>query len=204
MPRSRRPQPDGAPAIARNEAIVGFVFGMIAAVGAVLWQVAVPLGVLAIAVSWLALTKARGRDARSVGFGVAGLATGIVAVMLGVASALVGTNEPDEPRTSVLDGIESSTPDDENPPQKDLEPGTRCTVDLNGLRAEGAIVNRTDRAWRYSVTVSFDEGDDQIAVSSLLLDAVDPGARATFRAASPKTGTAATTCRVASIDRLAP
>ena len=66
------------------------------------------------------------------------------------------------------------------------------------------IVNRTDEPWRYSVRVVWENEAEQLAESDLLLDTVDPGARAPFRAVSPKTGTAATTCRVATINRLEP
>ncbi len=189
--------------MARNQAIAGLVLGVLASVGAVVWQVAIPLGLFAVGLSWLAASAARGRDARSIGFAVAGITTGAVGILLAVTSALVAAD--DEPvQAQVVDGIESSTPDEANPPQKDLEPGTRCTVDLDGLRAEGAVVNRTAKPWRYSITVAWQNEGDELARSTLLLDAVSPGDRATFRATNARTGTAATTCRIVSIDRLKP
>jgi hypothetical protein len=180
------------------------VLGVTAAVGAVVWQVAIPLGLLAIGISWLAASAARGRDARSIGLAVAGLTTGAAGILLAVLSAFAasGADEPSGPQT--IDGIESSTPDQANPPQKDLEPGTRCTVEIAGLRADGAVVNRTAKAWRYSITVAWQNGDEDLATSTLLLDAVQPGGRSAFRATNARTGTTATTCTIVSIDRLAP
>jgi hypothetical protein len=201
-PRRTAPVPQGPP-VARNQAIAGLALGVLASVGAVVWQVAIPLGLLAVALSWLAASAARGRDARSIGFAVGGLTTGAVGIVLAVTSALVAAD--DEPAsTQVVDGIESATPDQANPPQKDLEPGTRCTVDLDGLRAEGAVVNRTTKPWRYSITAVWENEGEQLASSTMLLDTVPAGDRATFRATSPRSGTAATTCRIVSIDRLTP
>ncbi len=193
-----------APRIARNEAILGLTCGLVAAVGAVLWQVAIPLAVVALAVSWFAASRARGVDLRSVGLAVAGIATGGVALILASLVAVLGSDGSDDRPATMIDGIESSTPDDTNPPQHDLEAGTRCTVDLSGLRADGAIVNRSDQPWRYRVRVVWEEDDREIDDATSLLDAIAPAGRAEFRVVSPITGSAATTCRVAQIDRLHP
>jgi hypothetical protein len=179
------------------------VFGLLSAVGAVVWQVAIPLGLFALGMSWLAASAARGRDPRSVSFAVIGLTTGAIGILLAVVALLV-PDASDAPRIQIVDGIESSTPDGANPPQKDLEPGMRCTVDLDGLRADGAVVNRTAKPWRYSITVVWEQDGEQLASAPLLLDTLAPGGRTTFRAASAETGTADTSCRVASIDRLVP
>lgn len=196
--------PTVAPPVARAPAIVGFALGVAAALLAVWWKVAIPLAVVALAVCWHAFTRARGRDTRTVGFAAGGLSLGVLAVALGLASFAAGDATPSEATPSVIDGIESSTPDEEHPPQRDLEPGTQCTVDLAGLRAEGTIVNRSERPWRYRLRIVWDDSGTQLAEGTSLLDELRPGASTPFTVVSPKTGTTATTCRVAQIDRLAP
>ena len=87
----------------------------------------------------------------------------------------------------------------------DLEPGARCTVDLDGLHAAGAITNHTTKAWDYIVKVVWEDSGATLAESTTVLRGVAPGARAPFESTSAeKTGTAATTCRVRGIDRLKP
>ena len=202
---ARTPRPAGAPEpVARNQAIVGFVLGIVAAMLAVVWQFAIPIGAVAMVICWRAAQRARGRDARTIGFAVGGLTVGAAGILLALAALAFGGDTRGSDASTVVDGIESSTPDDDHPPQKDLEPGTRCTVDLAGLRAEGTIANRTDDAWRYGVLIVWENAGVELASSSISLDAVPPGGRAGFTATSPKAGNAETTCRVASIDRLAP
>ena len=193
---------DEPPAIARRPALIGLVLGVLSAVLAVLWIVAIPLGVIAIVVSWRAAQRARGRDGRTIGFGVGGLVAGTAGVLLGLATAIFTGDTPAEP--VVINGIETSTPDAAHQPPLDLDPGAQCTVDLGGLRATGSITNHTERPWGYRVKVVWEDGGATLADATALLDPITPGASAPFTVVSAASGTAATTCRVTEIDRRAP
>jgi hypothetical protein len=191
---------DAPPAIARRASIIGLVLGVASALLAVVWTVGIVLGLAALAVCWQAAQRAKGRDNRTIGFAIGGLTAGAFGVLLGIASAAFGgTTDTADP--VIIDGIETSTPDAEHQPPHDLDPGTTCTVDLDGLRAEGTLTNHTDRTVRYRMRVVWDDSGAELAEATAVFDSVAPGASQPFTVVSPKTGTAATTCRIAAIDR---
>lgn len=197
------PEPAAPPTIARRPATIGLVLGVLSALTSVFWIVGIPLGIAAVIISWRAAQRARGRDLRTISLAVGGLVAGTFGVLLGLGSA-VFSDDPSEATPVVVNGILTSTPDEEHQPPLDLEPGAQCTVDLDGLRAEGRITNRTDNPWGYRVKVVWEEPGVTIAEGTVLLQPLDPGATTPFKVVSPTTGTAATTCRVSEIDRTKP
>ena len=78
------------PAIARRPATIGLVLGVLSAIVAVLWVVAIPLGIVAIVLGWRAAQAAKGRDGRTIGFGIGALVSGTFGILLGLASAAFG------------------------------------------------------------------------------------------------------------------
>jgi hypothetical protein len=197
--------PGPPPAIARRPAVIGLALGLAAALLATLWWLAIPLGILAVLLSWRAAQAARGRDGRTIGLAVGGMTVGGAGVLLALASAIFSGGGDDPADLVVIDGIETSTPDAAHQPPLDLEPGARCTVDLDGLRAAGTITNHTVAAARYVLKVVWEDSGETLAEATAILDPVAPGASVPFTVVSPATtGTAATTCRVAQIDRTKP
>jgi hypothetical protein len=129
-----------------------------------------------------------------------------VGVLLGLGSAVLSADD-DKADTApvVIDGIATNTPDADHQPPLDLDPGAHCTVDLDGLRAEGSITNHTDEAWGYIVKVVWEDAGVTLAEGTTVLEVVNPGATSPFTStSSEKTGTAATTCRVSEINRVEP
>jgi hypothetical protein len=199
---SNSPKAD-PPKIARRAATIGLVLGVVSAVASVLWVLAVPLGAIAVVVSWRAAQKARGRDMRTISLAVGGLVVGTVGVLLGIGSAVTAGDSSD-PTPIVVNGIETATPDAAHQPPLDLDPGAHCTVDLDGLHAEGSITNHADQPWGYRLKVVWEDSGITLAEGTTLLDPLAPGATTPFTVVSPTTGTAATTCRVSEIDRTKP
>ena len=107
-----------APPIARRPAAAGLVLGVLSAVLAVWWKVALPLGAVA---------------------------AGTAGVLLGLAGAFFGGDTADAP--VVVNGIETSTPDSAHQPPLDLDPGGTCTViATNGTAATTCRVSQIRRS----------------------------------------------------------
>jgi hypothetical protein len=200
------PEPAAPSPIARRPATIGLVLGVLSALASVVWALGIPLGVVAVVLSWRAAQQARGRDLRTISLAVGGIVVGTAGVLLGAGSAIINRDDgAADPVPVVINGIETATPDAEHQPPLDLEPGAHCTVDLDGLHADGKITNHTTKAWDYIVKVVWEDSGATLAEGTTVLRAVAPGATAPFESTSPdKTGTAATTCRVRGIDRVKP
>ncbi len=198
------PTPTAPQPIARRPATIGLVLGIASAVTSVFWVLAIPLGILAVVLSWRAAQQARGRDLRTISLAVGGLVVGTIGVLLGLGSAVLGDGSSGDPVPVVINGIQTATPDAEHQPPLDLDPGARCTVDLGGLRAEGSITNRTDTPWGYRLKVLWEDSGMTLAEGTALLGPVAPGRTTPFAVVSPIAGNASTTCRVSEIDRTKP
>lgn len=197
MPRrTRRPRrpaaPAPGPAIARRPAVAGFVLGILAAVSAVLWYLAIPLGIVAILVSWRAAQAARGRDGRSIGLGIGGLVSGAFGVLLGLAVAFLGGCADDGGRSGTVSGP---------PAIADVAGPLQWSTDLDGLQCSGTITNHADVPSGYLLKVEWVSENTKLAEATTVLQPVAPGASTTFTVTSSAKGTAATTCRVAEIER---
>lgn len=198
------PAPTAPSPIARRPATIGLVLGVASALTSVFWVLGIPLGVLAVVLSWRAAQRARGRDLRTISLAVGGLVVGTVGVLLGLGSAVFSDSSSDEPVPVVINGVQTATPDAEHQPPFDLDPGARCTVDLDGLRAEGSITNRSDKPWGYRLKVLWEDSGVTLAEGTALLGVVAPSATTPFTVVSPTPGNASTTCRVSEIDRTKP
>ena len=198
------PAPPAPQPIARRPATIGLALGVASALTSVFWVLAIPLGVLAVVLSWRAAQQARGRDLRTISLAVGGLVVGTIGVLLGLGGAVLGDGGSDDPVPVVVNGIQTATPDAEHQPPLDLDPGARCTVDLDGLRAEGSITNRTDKPWGYRLKVLWEDSGVTLAEGTALLGPVAPGGTTPFTVVSPTAGNASTTCRVSEIDRTKP
>lgn len=197
------PEPAAPPTIARRPATIGLVLGIVSVLTSVFWVVGIPLGIAAVILSWRSAQRARGRDLRTISLAVGGLVAGTAGVLLGLGSAAL-TDDPPDTTPVVINGIATATPDAEHQPPLDLEPGAQCTVDLDGLRAEGRVTNRSDETWGYRLKVVWEDAGVTIAEGTTLLQPLAPGATTPFKVVSPTTGTATTTCRVSEIDRTEP
>lgn len=189
-PRTSAPAP--GPAIARRSAIAGFVLGVLAAAFAVLWYVAIPLGILAGLLGWRAAHAARGRDGRTIGFGIGALVTGACGVLLGLAVALLA---------GCADDGGSGTDDGTPPALADVGTRLEWSTDLDGLRCSGTITNHASRASGYLLKLEWVSESTKLADATTVIQPVQPGASTTFEVTSAAKGTAATTCRVAEIER---
>jgi hypothetical protein len=199
------PAPAAPPTIARGPAVLGLVLGVASALLSVFWVVGIPLGILAVVVSWRAAQQARGRDLRTISFAVGGLVVSTAGVLLGLAGAVFDDDAPDAPAPVVINGVLTATPDADHQPPLDLDPGARCTVDLDGHRAEGSNTNRSEKPRGYIVKVVWEDSGVTLAEGTTVLPTVAPGVTAPFASTSAeKTGTSATTCRVSEIDRTDP
>lgn len=175
------------PAIARRPAITGLVLGVISAVVAVLWVVAIPLGILAIVLGWRAAHAAKGRDGRTIGFAIGALVCGTFGILLGIASAAFGGDDPKS---------------DTSPPAlEDVGARLEWRTDLDGLQCSGTITNHASSASGYLLKVEWVSDGGKLADATTVVQPVAPGASTTFSVTSAAKGTAATTCRVAEIER---
>lgn len=179
------------PSIARRPATAGFVLGVAAAVLSVAWYLAIPLGIVAILVSWRAANRARGRDGRSIGLGIGGLVTGSVGIILGLLVALLAGCGDDGGSSS------KGAP----PALADVDGALEWSTDLEGLRCSGRLTNHADTASGYVLRIEWVSEGTRLAEATTVLEPVASGASTTFEVTSAAKGTAATTCRVADIER---
>ena len=100
-----------------------------------------------------------------------------------------------------VDGIATSTPDTQHPPQKDIENPLPCRVEIDALRAGGKITNSSGRAADYVVIVVWEQDGAQLGTNTALINDVPPGLAQTFEVSVAGEGTLRTTCRVKQVDR---
>jgi hypothetical protein len=178
-----------------------FVLGLVSALTGVLYFVAVPVGLVGLVVSVVALR--RRTVVRRVALG--GLLLSLVGLVvgLGVIAFLV---LDDDARTTTVDGIKSDTGDDEFPPQRDLEPDIACATDVDSLRASGVVRNRTDEVANYTLFAAWDRDGHQVAQAETKVDAVPPGATRQWEITVMLRGDASDTadCSIIRINRTSP
>ena len=174
-----------------------FVLGLVSAVTAVVYFVAIPLGVVGLVLGIAALRRGRERRLALAGtlLSIVGLTVG-----LGVVAFLVADDD-DPPQTSVIDGIETGTADDEHPPQLDSSPDVRCQSEVGVLRAAGNVTNNTDHTAAYQLVIVWEADGRRLAESTAILDSVSPGSSDDWEVTAVGQGDTATTCRVLRIDR---
>ena len=182
---------------ARGALVLG-VIGVASAI--VVWPIAIPLGIFAIAAAWIALLhKPVARDNRR--FAIAGLVIGVAAIGLGAAFAIADGGGNKTTQLSYVDGIATGTPDSVHPPQKDIENPLPCRVEIGALRAGGKITNNTTVPEDYAIIVVWEEDGKQLGRNSALKTNVVPGLTTTFEVSAPGDGSLNTTCRVERVDR---
>lgn len=124
----------------------------------------------------------------------------------GLVLALLAWRGEDAPSVlppSVIDGISSSTTDDDAPPQRDLAGMLSCGAEIGVLRAEGAITNHSTTTADYTVQVIWSDGGVELGRGTTQLQAVRPGRTLMFVASTPGSGNSAMSCRVTRVDRTA-
>ena len=129
------------------------------------------------------------------------LAVLAVVVAAAVVFGLVAEGDdaaPSEP--TVIDGVESRSTDTEHPPQRDIDPGLDCRVEIGRLLAGGQVTNRSEDPSTYTLIVAWENGGTRVADATTVIDAVAPGASATWNVTGIGSGNIDTTCRVVRID----
>jgi len=131
---------------------------------------------------------------------LASFALGLFAVTLALVACSSDSTAPAAELTFV-DGIATSTPDDANPPQKDVENPLPCRVEIDAVRAGGKITNHSGAPADYRIIVVWEQDGTQVATNTSLIDDVAPGLTSSFEVSAPGEGTLRTTCRVKQVDR---
>jgi len=175
-----------------------FVVGLVSAVTAVVYFVALPLGLAGLVLGLSALR--RGADRTMAMAGTLLSVVGLV-VALGVVGFLVAADDDDEREMSVVDGIESGTADDEFPPQHDAHADVRCQSEIGAVRAAGTVTNHTRDTADYQLVIVWESDTRRLAESTALIDDVGPGASDQWEVTAAAQGDTSTTCRVLRIDR---
>jgi hypothetical protein len=93
------------------------------------------------------------------------------------------------------------TSDTSPPALEDVGPRLEWSTDLEGLRCSGTITNHASSASGYLLKVEWVSDGTKLADATTVVQPVTPGASTTFNVTSAAKGTAATTCRVAEIER---
>jgi hypothetical protein len=178
-----------------------FVVGLVSAVTAVVYFVAIPLGLVGLVLGISAMRRGRERRLALAGtlLSVVGLAVG-----LGVVAFLVAADDDESGQTSVVDGIESGTADDEHPPQLDVGRDVGCRAEMGALRAEGTVTNHTEEPASYQLVIVWEREGRRLAESTAILDEIRAGGSQAWEVAAVAEGDAATSCRVLRIDRTDP
>jgi len=187
----------------RLPAVASIVMGLAgAALVAVIWPIAIPLGIFAVAlvaVTFL-LKPADKNDKR---LATAGLVLGLFAIVLGAAVAVTddGNDTKSNEKLTFVDGIATGTPDAAHPPQKDVENPLPCRVEIGALRAGGKITNSSGAPADYVIIVVWEEDGTRLASNTAVIDNVAPGLTSTFEVSASGDGSLRTTCRVDRVDR---
>ncbi|HEX7095227.1 MAG TPA: hypothetical protein VF183_05055, partial [Acidimicrobiales bacterium] len=171
--------------------------GLVSAVTAVVYFVAVPLGVAGLVVGLFALR--RRSDARRLA--LAGTLLSIVGLVVGLGVLTFLLIDDEDEVTSVVDGIESRTADPENPPQRDLHAEVRCQIEIDTLRAAGAVTNHTDEIADYHVLVVWERDGDRLAEAAAILERVAAAETREWEVTALGQGDSATSCRAIRVDR---
>ena len=132
---------------------------------------------------------------------LASIALVAVLTLAGVACSDDGGDTSAE--LTFVDGIATSTPDTDDPPQKDVEKPLPCRVEIDALRAGGKITNNSDKTADYVIIVVWEEDGAQLGTNTALINGVPPGLTQNFEVSVAGQGTLRTTCRVKQVDRRA-
>lgn len=190
----------------RLPALASLVVGLIGlALTAVVWPIAIPLGIFALAL--VGVTRAvKATKVSDRWFATGGLLFGLLAVVLGAAIAIHdsggnGTSTSAKETLTFVDGIGTATPDAAHPPQKDIENPLPCRVEIGALRAGGKITNSTGAPADYTIIVVWEEDGTRLANNTSVIKNVAPGLTQSFEVSAPGDGSLRTTCRVERVDR---
>jgi hypothetical protein len=123
----------------------------------------------------------------------------ILTIVGGACSDDGGDATPTE--LTFVDGIGTSTPDAEHPPQKDIEKPLPCRVEIDAMRAGGKITNSSGTPADYVIIVVWEEDGTLLGTNTALVNDVAPGLTQTFEVSVAGQGTLRTTCRVKQVDR---
>jgi hypothetical protein len=177
-----------------------FVVGLVAAVTGVVYFVAVPMGLVGLALGLLALR--RPGSVRRIALGGVMLSLIGLVIGLGLLTFLLLDDDDSGGRTTVVDGIESGTGDAANPPQRDLGAGVTCLADSSALKATGEVTNDTDVAVDYHLIAMWLRDGRTIAEATAIVESVPPDATVPWEVSAVGDATSGiTTCRVVRIDR---
>jgi hypothetical protein len=179
-------------------AIASIVLGAVAIVLAfVVWPIGIALGIFAIAAVAVPFLLVRAGVSRG------RLAAGGLVLALTIVAAACGDdgNGATPAELTFVDGIATATPDEEHPPQKDVEKPLPCKVEIDALRAGGKITNSSGVPADYLIIVVWEQDGTQLATNTAIIDNVAPGLTSNFEVSAPGEGTLRTTCRVKQIDR---
>lgn len=102
-------------------------------------------------------------------------------------------------------GIDSSSSDIVDPPQRDIRLGV-CEPDGDGVRATGTLTNRSSTTADYRAVVSFREGGTgpfgiEYARSEVTVDGVAPGETVNWSSTAEDRPRGSFACRIMSIER---
>jgi hypothetical protein len=130
---------------------------------------------------------------------IASIALVAILTILGSACSDDGGGVPAE--LTFVDGIATSTPDAEHPPQKDVEKPLPCRVEIDAMRAGGKITNSSGAPADYVIIVVWEEDGTQLGTNTALINDVPPGLTQSFEVSVAGEGTLRTTCRAKQVDR---
>jgi hypothetical protein len=190
----------------RLPALASISVGLIGlALTAVVWPIAVPLGIFALAL--YAVTRiVKPTTSTDRWFATGGLLFGLLAVVLGAAIAINdsggdGGSTPKSAALTFVNGIATATPDSAHPPQNDIENPLPCRVEIGALRAGGKITNNSGAPADYRIIVVWEEDGTKLANNTAVINNVAPGLTSSFEVSAPGDGSLRTTCRVDRVDR---
>jgi hypothetical protein len=130
-------------------------------------------------------------------------ALAIVAVVAFVVLVDRVDEELDEVGTRTVDGVETNSGNEQNPPPRDVELERCFTDDVGDVAAEGTAKNNTSETSSYTIEVTFHAGGRRIAGGNAFLAGVEPGETATWQASDPTDAPAEFDCRVQVVNRFA-
>jgi hypothetical protein len=175
-----------------------FGVGLAAAVTGVLYFVAVPLGLVGLALGILAIRHPG--SVRRLALG--GILLSTIGLLVGLGLVAYLLLEDDNGKGTVIDGIESSSNDTEHPPQRDIDGDIDCQIDVRVVRASGQVTNHTSQVVSYQLITAWERDGRPIAESTAIVESVPPGGTRTWEvSAGAQNPPPSTTCRVLRIDR---
>lgn len=160
------------------------------------------IGLIGIIVSGLGLHRSRALEGRGRALALGGIALGLLSIGTAIYGFFWIQTLLDSGETTVINNIESTTSDDDYPPQETFD-SIECGASNTGLlaRATVTLTNRNDNDSRYAVTVRWDTEGDGPVESTFTTDTLEVDETDSFTT-TELTGTAVVdSCRVVKINR---